>query len=94
MRKPKKAELETLTAQAEADTEAMKAFEVPELPAAPDYTQAIDSVNSARLAYEDSIQGLKQITAPADEFVMERLQKVDTITEIGAVTEIMIQMVC
>lgn len=85
--KAKKAELETLTAQAEADTEAMKAFVAPELPVAPDYSQAIESVNTARLAYEDSIQGLKQITAPTDEFVIERLQKVDTITEIGAVTE-------
>lgn len=85
--KAKKSELEALTAQAQADTEAMKAFVVPELPAAPDYSQEIESVNLARLAYEDSIQGLKQITAPTDEFVIERLQKIDTITEIAAVTE-------
>ena len=60
--KAKKSELEALTAQAQADTEAMKAYVVPELPAAPDYSQEIESVNLARLAYEDSIQGLKQIT--------------------------------
>lgn len=85
--KAKKSELKALTTNVQSDTEAMKSFVVPELPAAPDYSKEIEAVNSARFAYEDSIQGLKQITAPSDEFVIERLQKIDTITEIAAVTE-------
>ena len=30
---------------------------------------------------------MKQVTAPTDEFVMERLQRIETITEIDAVSE-------
>lgn len=65
----------------------MKAFTLPDMPEVPDYTDAIKTVADAQLAYEDSVQGLKQITAPADDFVLERLQKVDTITAMDAVTE-------
>ena len=60
---------------------------VPELPEVPDYTEAISKLDEARVAYENSVQGLKQVTAPSDEFVMERLQRIETITAMGAVTE-------
>lgn len=83
----KKSDLEALTTQANADIEAMKAFTVPELPKVPDYTKVIKDVTEAKVAYEDSVQGLKQINAPSDDFVMERLQKIETITAIDAVTE-------
>ena len=85
--KAKKNDLEALTSQVQADTELMKEFKVPDIPEAPDYSKAIESVENAKLSYEDSIQGLKQITAPSDFFVIERLQKVETITKIEAVSE-------
>ena len=83
----KRDELEAITAQATADIEAMKAFTLPDMPAVPDYSDAIQNVVSSLQAYEDSVQGLKQITAPSDDFVMERLQRIDTITAMEAVTE-------
>ena len=79
--------LEALISKVQADTEIMKNFKVPDIPELPDYSKMIDSVEDAKLAYEDSIQGMKQITAPSDDFVIERLQKVDTITNIEAVSE-------
>ncbi len=85
--KAKKSELEHLTEEAAADTETMKDSTLPKVPSVPDYTDEIQTISDKRQAYEDSIQGLKQITAPADEFVIERLQQIDTITEIDAVTE-------
>lgn len=83
----KSKELNALKEQAEADVEIMQGIEVPEVPDVPDYTEVIKTVNNARGAYEDSVQSLKQITAPTDDFVMERLQRVDTITAMAAVTE-------
>lgn len=62
-------------------------MEVPSTPEIPDYSDVISVVESAQKTYEDSIQGLKQVTAPSDDFVMERLQRVDTITMMDAVTE-------
>ncbi len=83
----KKDELESLTEQAKTDTAALKAFTLPDIPSVPDYTSELDNLAEAQLLYEDSITGLKQVTAPSDDFVMERLQTVDTITEMDAVTE-------
>ena len=80
-------ELKALKEQAEADMATMQGIEIPETPEIPDYSEVIAGVSKAQEAYEDSIQSLKQITAPADDFVMERLQRVDTITAMAAVTE-------
>ncbi len=85
--KAKKSELKNLEDQAIADTNEMKSVKVPELPEIPDYSSKIKDISDAKLIYEDSIQGLKQITAPTDEFVLERLQGVDTISEMDAVSE-------
>lgn len=60
---------------------------VPDPPSAPDYANAIEGLRDALQLYQVSVQSLNQITAPADEFVIERLQGVDTITKIEAVTE-------
>lgn len=79
--------LEALISKVQADTELLKNFKMPDIPEAPDYSKVIDGIEDAKLAYEDSIQGMKQITAPSDDFVIERLQKVDTITNIEAVSE-------
>ena len=60
---------------------------IPEAPSKPDYTNALEELRNALQSYQTSVQSLNQITAPADEFVIERLQGVDTITKIEAVTE-------
>lgn len=83
----KSKELKSLKEKAETDLETMKGIEVSEVPEVPDYTDIIKMVSDALAVYEDSVQSLKQITAPTDNFVMERLQRVDTITAMAAVTE-------
>lgn len=83
----KTADLKALTERATTDIETVKAATVPDAPETPDYSEQIEAVKTAQKAFEDSIQGLKQVTAPSDEFVMERLQRVDTITMMDAVTE-------
>ncbi len=60
---------------------------IPDPPSMPDYAGAIEDLRNAIQLYQMSVQSLNQITAPADEFVIERLQGVDTITKIEAVTE-------
>lgn len=83
----KKDALEALIEQATAGTEEISGKTVPDLPEIPDYTDSIKAVEDSQTTYENSIQSLKQITAPSDDFVMERLQRVDTITAMDRVTE-------
>ena len=54
---------------------------------ADDCSALIQTITEAQTAYEDSILSLKQITAPTDDFVMERLKQVDTIIDMAPVTE-------
>lgn len=82
-----KDDLKAIIEQAEAEIEAMTTASVPETPQIPDHSEIIVKLEEAKKSYEDSVQGLKQITAPKDDFVMERLQRVDTITAMAAVTE-------
>ena len=66
----------------------MKSTKIPEEKVeAVDYTDILSSLSGAHKAYADRVQGLKQLTAPSDEFVMDRLKRVDNILAIGAVTE-------
>ena len=82
-----KSELEEFISNTNADIETLSNTKTPETPEIPDYSDDMDALAKLKLAYEDSIQGLKQITAPSDEFVMKRLQLVETITSMDAVTE-------
>lgn len=52
-----------------------------------DFTENINAITSAADALKKSIQQLALVTAPTEAFVIERLQRVETITEIKAVTE-------
>lgn len=83
----KSKELKELKETATSGVEKMNSFSEPTVPEIPDYSEFLSNLASAKEAYEDSIQGLKQITAPTDEFVMSRLQRIDTITEMAPVTE-------
>ena len=83
----KSSELKALIKTANEGLESIDAVEIPAPLDLPDYTETIADITAAKTAYENSIQSLKQITAPTDEFVMERLQRIDTITAMAAVTE-------
>lgn len=52
-----------------------------------DYSDSISDIQEKQKALEDSILVLKQITNPSEDFVKERLQKIDSITSIQSVTE-------
>lgn len=69
----KSSELKALTEQVNKDIETLKAFAVPGTPEVPNYSDEISAVETARKIYENSIQSLKQVTVPSDDFVMERL---------------------
>lgn len=83
----KKNELKELKSFANDELNRIKNYEFPSDPEIPDYTEEISSINNALSEYQDSIKAMKQITAPSDDFVMERLQRVDTITMMAPVTE-------
>jgi len=80
-------DLNLLIEQSEKDIDTMISTDGQEIPEIPDYSDAIANVEEMQRKYEDSVQTLKQITAPADEFVINRLKRIDTIIEIDAVTE-------
>lgn len=80
-------ELKMIKKQAAQDMKIMKNVTVSEIPESVNYTDILSTLKDAHIAYEDSITSLKQITAPADDFVMARLQRIETITGMEAVTE-------
>ena len=82
----KSKELKEIEEKAVAEIENVKAMSVPSTPEVPDYTEVTETLQEKLKAYENSIIGLKQVTAPTDEFVMERLQRIETITEMDAVS--------
>lgn len=83
-----KEDLKAVKEKAEADTKAIQEVVIPEeIPEVPDYSDNIKSITESQRAYEDSIQGLKQITAPTDDFVMDRLKNIETIADMAPVTE-------
>ncbi len=51
------------------------------------YQKAADDITAASKAYEDSIKQLKQVTNPAESFIVERVKTVDSITDVEAATE-------
>ena len=52
-----------------------------------DYYSVIANINDKKTAFENSIQQMKQITNPSEDFVVQRLQGVDGISGYQAVTE-------
>lgn len=52
-----------------------------------DYTNLLQQIADSKKAYEDSIKQLKQVTAPTESFVIERIQAIGGITGVSAATE-------
>ena len=80
-------DLESVIDRAANASDELSLAKVPSCIVAPDYSEAIEAVSAALKAYEDSIQGLKQVTAPSDDFVMERIQGIETVGAMAPVTE-------
>ena len=53
----------------------------------PDYTEIFEELDNTYVAYDTSIKQYKQLTNPSEEFVIQRLQTVDEIVDVRAVTE-------
>ena len=58
-----------------------------ELNALPDYTEIYKELDDTYVAYETSINQYKQLTNPTEEFVIQRIQTIDEISDVRAVTE-------
>ena len=84
-----KKEFERQKQEAEASLAAVKEAEkkIPETPAVPDFSDAKKKLQDKCEEYEKSVQKLKNVTAPSESFVTERLSKVDTVVQTGAVTK-------
>ena len=83
----KKDELEAITSKANEEKEKMSTFTFPDNPSVPDFTEDIKDLDNALTDYKNSITVMNQITAPSDQFVMERIKRIDSITLMDAVTE-------
>ena len=80
-------DLKLVIEKSEEDIAVMVSTAVPKVPDVPDYTKVIEDVEEKYSEYQVSVQRLKQISAPPDDFVISRLKRIDTILEIEAVSE-------
>ena len=80
-------QLKELLSMAEARLAEVNSMSIPSIPDIPDYSNNESVINNCLSAYQDSIQSLKQVINPDQNFVIDRLQTIGTITEIEAVTE-------
>lgn len=80
-------DLECMTSTAFSEAEAIRLIEVPAPISQPDYSATTEALLDAQNAFERSILIQKQVTAPTDDFVLERLKQMDTILSLAAVTK-------
>lgn len=52
-----------------------------------DYSSVIKDISDKKTAYENSIQQMKQVTNPSEEFIIQRLKDIPNISGYQAVTE-------
>lgn len=52
-----------------------------------DYSSVLEDISTKQTAYQNSIQQMKQITNPSEDFIVQRLQEVSNISGYQAVTE-------
>ena len=80
-------ELEDLRSRINVLMEDVQNDTVPAPLETPDYTDVIAGILDAQTAYEISVKIQKQLTAPNDEFVVERISQIDSILSFAAVTK-------
>ena len=83
----KKEELGIIAAKAGLKLDDLKAISIPDTPSVPDYDDIINNLETAVSEFNDSVSVMEQISAPSDDVVMKKLEKVETIEKMGAVTE-------
>lgn len=81
-----KVELKEFTERVISDTAKIKNLNVPDNPIPMDYSVVLSELEEGIDLYKKSVQSMNQVTAPSDEFIISRLQMVDTIEDIAAVT--------
>ncbi len=79
-----KSDLDEQREKAQGLLDDLKANPVPDPPAIPDYSEEIARLESAASAYEDSVAGYELVLSASEDYVIERLQSIDTITDIEA----------
>lgn len=79
-------DLERLTSMASSEAEALRLIEVPAPIPQPDYSAITEALLDAQSAFERNVLIQKQVTAPSDDFVLERLKQIDTILSLATVT--------
>lgn len=52
-----------------------------------DYQTIIEEITRKKIAYENSVKQLKQLTNPAESFIIKRIEGIEGITGVSAVTE-------
>lgn len=67
--------------------EAIEAQPIPDFPEVSDYSNLINELETASNIYLSSVQSMKQVTAPDEDFVIERLKRIDNIVGLAAVTK-------
>ena len=80
-------EIQKLEADAAAAAVKDAMTKIPEIPEVPDYKEQIEAVRAAQKSYQNSVQKLANVTAPSDTFVNERIRRIGTVVETGAVTK-------
>ncbi len=77
----------SLAEKAAADALELRARVLPAPGDVPDYTAALAAVDAALEPYTASLEIIRPVIAPTDEYVMERLTEVETIAAVNAVSE-------
>ena len=80
-------EIADLCSQINALMEDLRNETVPVPLTIPDYTDVMTGILDAQAAYEKSVKIQEQLTAPTDEFVIERISQIDSILSFAAVTK-------
>ncbi len=80
-------ELEKIEKALEKDTKKMNGVKDIIIPSLPDYSKVTKDLNKCINKYNTSVKAHKQVTNPSEKFVIKRLQAINGIEEIKAVTE-------
>ena len=76
-----------LAEQAEQSAKWLRKCEKPALPDVPDYSEQLAAVEAALEPYAASVERIRPLVAPTDEYVSERLLTVSTVAATNAVAE-------
>ena len=79
--------LKRLADTASSEAQALRLAEIPSPLTQPDYSELTAALLDAQTTFEQSVLIQNQVTAPTDDFVLERLKQIETILSLAAVTK-------